>query len=403
MVLYSNGLSIMWETENNFFILMASNHHMLKSSMGYPRALYWSPTVHHTSPIADIARRYGLNIHFETSSSTGDPNRSLKKPSKHVFQRSDRGCCSINVNWMMANSFLLFSTPHFEKLLTPQYISIGATDVPTSLSARILKVAFDEHMNLESHVKNEWCSCFQNKWISDIQGTQIYHSWCSQTACPRVRDIHIGQEKFSMACHHPWSTSCRWFNMQLQELSHIPVNLIRSRLFCSSSSKSLLYVTFRHKRSFKWHCNTIKTLWSIDEMKWCTDDDVRVGVIGHGGLLRAFSFARPETWVSLCNLMLKLRGISRSSAILGSDSPQSNNRKDNSLWVTPFTPVLKELHWLPVHKQIIFKLLVLTYTPLSLHTRYCTSISVISTTQPSRTQHSASQALFTIDRTMLDT
>ena len=29
--------------------------------------------------------------------------------------------------------------------------------------------------------------------------------------------------------------------------------------FCSSSSKSLLHVTFRHKRSFKWHCNTIKT------------------------------------------------------------------------------------------------------------------------------------------------
>ena len=36
--------------------------------------------------------------------------------------------------------------------------------------------------------------------------------------------------------------------------------------------------------------------------------------------------------------MLKLRGISRSSPILGSDSPQSNNRKDNSLWVTPFIP-----------------------------------------------------------------
>ena len=28
----------------------------------------------------------------------------------------------------------------------------------------------------------------------------------------------------------------------------------------------------------------------------------------------------------------------RSSAILGPDSPQSNNRKDNSLWVTPFIP-----------------------------------------------------------------
>ena len=47
---------------------------------------------------------------------------------------------------------------------------------------------------------------------------------------------------------------------------------------------------------------------------------------------------RPETWVSLYNLMMKHRGISRSSAILGWDSPQSNNRKDNSLWVTPFIP-----------------------------------------------------------------
>ena len=46
----------------------------------------------------------------------------------------------------------------------------------------------------------------------------------------------------------------------------------------------------------------------------------------------------PETWVSLCNLRLKHRVISRSSAILGSDSPQSNNRKDNSFWVTPFIP-----------------------------------------------------------------
>ena len=47
---------------------------------------------------------------------------------------------------------------------------------------------------------------------------------------------------------------------------------------------------------------------------------------------------RPETWVSLYNLMMKLCGNLRSSVILGSDSPQSNNRKDHSLWVTPFIP-----------------------------------------------------------------
>ena len=40
---------------------------------------------------------------------------------------------------------------------------------------------------------------------------------------------------------------------------------------------------------------------------------------------RGSTTRRPETWVSLCNLMLKHRGISRSSAILRSDSPQSNN------------------------------------------------------------------------------
>ena len=72
-------------------------------------------------------------------------------------------------------------------------------------------------------------------------------------------------------------------------------------------------------------------------------------MIGHGGLLRALSFARPircsghvdmprplETWVSLCNLMLKLCGISCGSAFFGSDRPQSNNRRDNFLLVTPF-------------------------------------------------------------------
>ena len=124
----------------------------------------------------------------------------------------------------------------------------------------------------------------------------------------------------------------------------------------SSSSKSLLYVTFRHKRSFKWHYNTIKTLYSINEMK-----DVQMMMWGWGdrtwwviesvfhrspdkgfwaclGDIPPDMARRPETWVSLYNLMMKLFGILHSSAILGSDSPQSNNRKDHSLRVTPFIP-----------------------------------------------------------------
>ena len=43
---------------------------------------------------------------------------------------------------------------------------------------------------------------------------------------------------------------------------------------------------------------------------------------------------QPETWVSLCNSMLKLRSISHRSAIPESDSPQSNNSKGNFIHPT---------------------------------------------------------------------
>ena len=75
-----------------------------------------------------------------------------------------------------------------------------------------------------------------------------------------------------------------------------------------------------------------------------------MGLIGHGGLLTAFFVRSPDkgfwasqgdlppdmprqpvTLVSLCNLMLKIRGIPHSSAILEPDSPQCNNRKGNSI------------------------------------------------------------------------
>ena len=53
-----------------------------------------------------------------------------------------------------------------------------------------------------------------------------------------------------------------------------------------------------------------------------TDDDVRVGVIGHGGLLRACSFARPIRGSGHFAVQFNTEtlGISRSSTIFGSDS-----------------------------------------------------------------------------------
>ena len=56
------------------------------------------------------------------------------------------------------------------------------------------------------------------------------------------------------------------------EFSDINVNTISS-----NSSQLLLYVIFRHQWSFKRHCNTIKTVHSIDEMNDVQHDDVRMG------------------------------------------------------------------------------------------------------------------------------
>ena len=77
-------------------------------------------------------------------------------------------------------------------------------------------------------------------------------------------------------------------------------------------------------------------MWGWGDRAWWVIESVFLRSIDKGfwaclGDLPLDMPRRPETRVSLCNLTLKLRGISRSSAILGSDSPQSNNRKDNSL------------------------------------------------------------------------
>ena len=89
---------------------------------------------------------------------------------------------------------------------------------------------------------------------------------------------------------------------------------------------------------------------------------------------------RLETWVLLCNLMLKFRGISRSSAILRTDSPQRNNRMDNSLWVTPFIPCERRWHLMSI------TLLPVIWGYHSLHQRQHWCESCISTAVERRNQ-----------------
>ena len=70
--------------------------------------------------------------------------------------------------------------------------------------------------------------------------------------------------------------------------------------------------------------------------------------------------------------------------------------------VDSITPLLKELHWLPEHKRIIFKLLALTYRSIrGTAPQYLSSL--LRSHQPSQTLRSASRALLTVHRTRLDT
>ena len=88
---------------------------------------------------------------------------------------------------------------------------------------------------------------------------------------------------------------------------------------------------------YKWWCEGggDKAWWDIESVFLCSPDKGFWACLGD---LPPDMPRRLETWVSLCNLMLKHHDIPRSSAILGSDSPQNKNRKDNSSWITPFIP-----------------------------------------------------------------
>ena len=99
----------------------------------------------------------------------------------------------------------------------------------------------------------------------------------------------------------------------LQCLAVLGIHWPSMLCFCSSSSssKSLLYVTFRHKMSFKWHYNTIKTLYRW----WCEGGGDRAWWVIGSVFLRSSDKGfwaclgdippdmprRAETWVSLCN------------------------------------------------------------------------------------------------------
>ena len=87
---------------------------------------------------------------------------------------------------------------------------------------------------------------------------------------------------------------------------------------------------------YRWWCEGWgdRAWWVFESVFLCSPDK---GFWACPGDLPLDMPRQPETWASLCNLMLK-RCISRSSVILESDSPQSNNRKAKSLRVTTFIP-----------------------------------------------------------------
>ena len=130
-----------------------------------------------------------------------------------------------------------------------------------------------------------WKQHLNNYW--DLKQQECHNCTYLTNASRRIYDTSIWEESFCFG-HCCWAdvldlrkvyiiweclTLCYLYvGWQFQEELYAPSAWCRS-----SSSKSLLYVSFWHKWSFKWHCNTIKNVAVNWWDEWCTDDDVRVG------------------------------------------------------------------------------------------------------------------------------
>ena len=130
--------------------------------------------------------------------------------------------------------------------------------------------------------------------------------------------------------------------------------------------------------------------WISDIGKYITDDAAKQ-------LVHAFVTCRLDNGNSLLYGLLssvihKLQMVQHAAARV-----ITRTRKFYSI-----TPVLKKLHYLPVHKIIIFKLLALAYRSIrGTVPQYLSSL--LRSHQLSRNLRSASQALLTVDRTRVDT
>ena len=134
----------------------------------------------HTLPIADIARKYNLEIHlYADDTQIYITFRTSDNISEEIAIKLVQSCIAAIKVWMLINKlqlndgkteFLLIASPYFRKTITTTHINIENDHVPSSTSARNLGIVFDQHMNFEEHIYNIRRSCFQHlKRISDIR------------------------------------------------------------------------------------------------------------------------------------------------------------------------------------------------------------------------------------------
>ena len=134
----------------------------------------------YTLPIADIARKYNLELHLYADDTQIYINfRTSDNISKEIAIKLVQSCIAEIKIWMLVNKlqlsdgkteFLLIDSLYFRKTITTTHINFGNDNVPLSTSARNLGIVFDQHMNFEEHINNIRRSCFQHlKRISDIR------------------------------------------------------------------------------------------------------------------------------------------------------------------------------------------------------------------------------------------
>lgn len=118
----------------------------------------------YSSPIANIARKHGLQVHMYADDTQLYLSFDLKNSCDEITARSRIESCIKDIKvWMTVNKlklnddkteFLIISSKYHKSKPTTNSLQIASSNIHASCNARNLGIVFDNTLSMEDHIKN---------------------------------------------------------------------------------------------------------------------------------------------------------------------------------------------------------------------------------------------------------